>query len=75
MLTANGKQLASPELVRIAARHARSVEQVVFRFALEVGMLPLTGTTSPEHMRADLDVLAFQLEPEEIHKVENIAAS
>ncbi|MEX0819424.1 MAG: aldo/keto reductase, partial [Pirellulaceae bacterium] len=45
LLTANRQTLASPELARIAERHGRTVPQIVFRFALEVGMLPLTGTT------------------------------
>ena len=42
-----------PELVRIAQRHGRTVSQIVFRFALDVGMVPLTGTTDAGHMRAD----------------------
>src|SRR5205807_1359615 len=45
LLTANRRVLAGPELARIAARHGRTVAQVVFRFALKVGMVPLTGTT------------------------------
>src|SRR3712207_7235718 len=44
---------------RIAQRHGRTVAQVVFRFALDVGMVPLTGTTDPDHMRADLDVFSL----------------
>jgi diketogulonate reductase-like aldo/keto reductase len=65
-LTANREALASPELGRIATRHGRTVAQVVFRFALDVGMVPLTGTTDPGHMRADLEVFDFRLDPEEI---------
>src|SRR5206468_10038338 len=73
LLTANRDVLAHPELARIAQRHGRSVAQVVFRFALDVGMVPLTGTTDAEHMRADLDVLAFRLEPEEVERIEGLA--
>src|SRR5262249_26965066 len=47
LLTANREALAGRELSQIAARHGRSVSQIVFRFALEMGMLPLTGTTNP----------------------------
>jgi diketogulonate reductase-like aldo/keto reductase len=42
LLTANRDVLAHPELVRIARRHNRSVAQVVFRFALDAGLVPLT---------------------------------
>jgi diketogulonate reductase-like aldo/keto reductase len=49
--------------------------QIVFRCALHLGMLPLTGTTQAPHMQADLSVLDFQLSPEEIHQIEFLAAS
>ena len=73
LLTANREALARPELARIAARHGRTVAQVVFRFALEVGMIVLTGTTDPGHMREDLDVFAFRLDPDEVERIERLA--
>ena len=36
---------------------------------------PLTGTTDAEHMKTDLDVFDFQLQPDEITKIEQIACS
>ncbi|HEY5315837.1 MAG TPA: aldo/keto reductase [Pirellulales bacterium] len=75
LLTANRDALARPELIQIAERHGRAPSQIVFRFALDVGMLPLTGTSSADHMRADLDVLDFQLDAEEIERIENLAAA
>jgi diketogulonate reductase-like aldo/keto reductase len=74
LLTANRDALARPELARIARRHGRSVAQVVFRFALDVGMIPLTGTTNAAHMREDLDVFAFRMEPEEVQRIERLMA-
>ena len=73
LLTANREALARPEIVEIARQHGRSVGQIVFRFALEVGMIPLTGTTDPQHMAADLDVFAFRLGADEIRRIECIA--
>ena len=75
LLTANREVLASPEVGRIAARHGRAVAQVVFRFALEVGMVPLTGTTDPGHMRADLQAFEFRLEPDELALIDRIGLS
>ncbi len=74
LLTANRAALAHPTLARIAGRHGRTVCQVVFRFALEVGMVALTGTTDAGHMREDLDVLDFRLEPDEVERIEHLAA-
>ncbi len=73
LLTANREVLARPEVMQIAKRHHRSVAQVVFRFALDIGMVALTGTTDPGHMRADLDVFDFRLEPEEVQQIEGLA--
>src|SRR5262249_28349461 len=73
LLTANRNVLAHPELVQIARRHGRSVAQVVFRFALDTGMVPLTGTTDAGHMREDLEVFTFRLEPEEAERIERLA--
>jgi diketogulonate reductase-like aldo/keto reductase len=75
LLTANRQVLAHPDLARIAARHGRSPAQVVFRFALEVGMLPLTGTTSADHMRADLDAFAFELAADEVERIERLGGA
>ena len=66
--------LARPALARIAERHGRTVSQIVFRFALDVGMVPLTGTTDPVHMRADLDVFDFRLAPAEVEQVESLVS-
>lgn len=73
LLTANSPVLAHPELARIAQRHSRSIIQIVFRFALDVGMMPLTGTTNADHMRTDLEVFDFRLEPPEIERIEGLA--
>lgn len=73
LLTANRDVLASRELTQIARRYGKAVTQVVFRFATDVGMLPLTGTTDASHMRMDLDIFDFQLEAEEIERIERIA--
>ena len=73
LLTANPAALAHPELGHIAQRHGRTVSQIVFRFALDVGMIPLTGTTNPAHMQADLEVFDFQLEREDVEHMENLA--
>ncbi len=73
LLTANRDVLASPEVGRIAARHGRTAAQVVFRFALDVGMVPLTGTADPAHMRGDLEVFDFRLDQQEVERIERLA--
>jgi len=72
LLTANRGVLADPEMRAIAARHGAGIAQVVFRFAMQIGMLPLTGTTNPQHMKEDLQAEALSLSAEEIQKIETI---
>jgi diketogulonate reductase-like aldo/keto reductase len=74
LLTANREALAHPELIAIARRYDRSASQIVFRFALDMAMICLAGTTNVEHMRHDLDVTDFRLDPEEIARVEHLVA-
>jgi diketogulonate reductase-like aldo/keto reductase len=74
LLTANGDALAHPELLRIARRYGQSAIQIAFRFATSVGMLPLTGTSSAVHMRADLEAIEL-LEPAEVAKIEGLVTS
>jgi diketogulonate reductase-like aldo/keto reductase len=58
---------------RLARRHQKTVSQIVFRFALDAGIIPLTGTTSRVHMQADLDVFKFSLSPGEVARIEGLA--
>lgn len=74
LLTANRQVLAHPDVLQIAARHGRAAAQIVFRFAIDVGMLPLTGTTDPQHMRLDLAVDNFSLNSDEVAMIENLQA-
>ena len=53
-LTANADVLATAELRAIAARHSASPAQVFFAYASTLGITPLSGTCSEEHMRDDL---------------------
>lgn len=73
LLTANRSVLDRPEVRDIAARHGRTPAQVIFRFALDAGMIPLTGTTDPRHMAQDLEAYDFQLSDEEVRTIETIA--
>ena len=70
LLTANPDVLRSATVKQIAKRLVRTPAQVVFRFALQIGMLPLTGTTDPIHMREDLDVLGFAVDDADVGAIE-----
>ena len=74
LLTANVRELHRPDFQRLAQRLGKKPAQVVFRFAQQTGILPLTGTTDVDHMREDLDIHDFELGEDEMRLVENIGA-
>jgi diketogulonate reductase-like aldo/keto reductase len=73
LLTANRRVLADPEIRIMAQRLDATPAQVIFRFAMQIGMLPLTGTTSQQHMKEDLQAEQLILSNEEIQRIETIA--
>jgi diketogulonate reductase-like aldo/keto reductase len=72
LLTANREVLADPEVRAIAQRLGTGAAQVVFCFALQVGMLPLTGTTNPQHMKDDLAAEQLVLSQDELKYIETV---
>lgn len=72
LLTANSGIFTEPNLRALAAKYQTGLAQVVFRFAQQVGMLPLTGTTNLQHMKDDLQSDRFTLLPEEINQIGTI---
>jgi len=72
LLTANRQVLADPEVRAIASRLGTGVAQVIFRFTMQIGMLPLTGTTNPQHMKDDLAAEQFSLSPDDLQRIETI---
>jgi diketogulonate reductase-like aldo/keto reductase len=73
LLTANREVLEHPPLVDAAKQLKATPAQVVFAFARAVGMIPLTGTSSPEHMKQDLASMELMLPPELVKGIESIA--
>ncbi len=74
LLTANRRELGSSAMAGIARRLGATVPEVVFRFARAVGMIPLTGTSDPMHMRQDLESGALDLDSEDIDAIAQLGA-
>ncbi len=73
LLTANPFVLQNPVVQDIARELERTPEQVVFRFSIQIGILPLTGTTSELHMKEDLLVKEFELDNDDLKTIGIIA--
>jgi len=73
LLTANPEVMRHPPLMTLAEKLNATPAQIVFAFARVVGMLPLTGTSSAEHMKQDLASLTLILPPEVVQAIESMA--
>jgi diketogulonate reductase-like aldo/keto reductase len=73
LLTANQEVLHHPPFIEVAAKLDVTPAQVVFAFARAVGILPLIGTSSAEHMRQDLVSLEVALPGELVRAIEAMA--
>jgi diketogulonate reductase-like aldo/keto reductase len=72
LLTANREVFSDPNIRVIAQRLKAGLAQVVFRFAMQVGMLPLTGTTNEQHMKDDLQAERLILTAEDMKIIETV---
>jgi diketogulonate reductase-like aldo/keto reductase len=67
LISGNRSLLQTPYVRSIAKRHGKTAEQLIYRIAIQLGIVPLTGTTNSAHMREALDVLGFTLPQEDIN--------
>jgi diketogulonate reductase-like aldo/keto reductase len=68
-LTANPHLLADDTMRLLSMKYQRSPAQVLFRYLTQIGVTPLTGTTSDQHMREDLSIFEFQLSDTELKAI------
>ena len=59
-------------LSQIAADRSKSVSQIALRFLVQQGIIVIPKSTKPEHMKENLAVLDFELEPEEMPAIEGL---
>ncbi|WP_345975826.1 aldo/keto reductase [Sulfurimonas sp. HSL3-7] len=71
-LTANPHLLGSEAVFTLARKYRKSEAQIFYAFLNAIGIVPLDGTTSLEHMAEDLDIFTFELLPSEIRTIEKL---
>lgn len=60
-LSANPHLLTHRTVRELASKHGRTPAQILFRYLTQNDIVPLTGTRSATHMRADLAIFEFEL--------------
>jgi diketogulonate reductase-like aldo/keto reductase len=70
ILSANRNVLHRPVMRDLAVAYRCSPEVILLRYTSQMGMIPLTGTTSLAHMQDDLAMFNFTLTPVELAAVD-----
>jgi diketogulonate reductase-like aldo/keto reductase len=73
LLTANPEIMRHPLIAKLAAHADATPAQIIFAFARSIGILPLTGTSSPEHMQQDLASRSLTLLEAEVKTIKSLA--
>jgi diketogulonate reductase-like aldo/keto reductase len=73
LLTANQEAVHHPLIAHLAASAEATPAQIVFSFARAVGILPLTGTSSAEHMKQDLASRDLVLPSDAVNLIESLS--
>ncbi len=73
LLTANRNELQSELFLNLAKKYQRDASQIVFRFAKQIGIIPLTGTSNFDHMKADLNIEDFELTASDTQQIECVS--
>lgn len=74
LLTANPQTLGHPYVRELAEKLSVTVPQLIFAFSIQIGILPLTGTTNKEHMGQDLQSPGLELSADDLTKIESLVA-
>lgn len=68
-LTANPHILTSKTMQDLTAQYHKTAAQLFFRYLHQLGIVPLTGTKSPQHMQDDLGIFDFELATDDVDKL------
>ena len=61
---------ADRTIADIAAAHGRTPAQIILRWDLQKGVVPIPGSHNPEHIRENLDVFDFELTQDEMRRID-----
>jgi diketogulonate reductase-like aldo/keto reductase len=62
-----------PVIEKIARRHNKSPQQIVLRWCIQHGTLPLTRSTNPAHIDSNFDVFGFKLTKEDMKAIDALS--
>ena len=68
-LTANPQILSNQIVQKAAQTYQKTAVQLLFHVLVNRGIVPLTGTSSDQHMKEDLEIFNFELPPTLVREI------
>jgi len=72
-LSANPDYMKQAALINASKNLNATPAQTFYRFVMDLGICPLTGTTNPQHMKEDLAVLDMKMKSEDLANIRQVA--
>lgn len=69
---AHGKGLDDPVLIEIARKHSKTSAQIMIRWCLDIGTVPLPKSKHPDRVKQNIDVFDFKLDASDMAKIKEL---
>ena len=66
---AHGEGMDNPVLVELAKKHHKTAAQIMIRWCIEVGTVPLPKSETPERIKQNIEVFDFELDKDDMAKL------
>lgn len=70
---AHGKKTDTTVLPEIAKKHKKSHAQIILRWCVQHGTVPLPKSGNPQHIRDNLDIFDFELTKTEMNQINDLS--
>jgi diketogulonate reductase-like aldo/keto reductase len=69
---AHGHGMDNQVLNEVAKKHSKTTAQIMIRWCLDKGLIPLPKSTNPDRIKQNFDVFDFTLDKEDMKKIESL---
>ncbi len=67
-----GEILDNPVIVDIAGKYNKTAAQVILRWHIELGLVVIPKSVTPERIRSNIDIFDFELTQDEVNRISNL---
>lgn len=69
---ARAERAGHPVLQQLAAKYQKSPVQIMLRWHVELGIIPIPRSENPDHIRANFQIFDFSLEEDEVREISGL---